>query len=369
MDKEGNNLKQDMQIIIKSLKEKKSIEQIEKENNFIVDRRAKMIYEKLLPIIDIIEEEYKNTSIKKMSVKYGISCVALSKYLKLLNIEILDANPEKQIYIDKKEELIEKYKTGISLTKLAKQYGLGRNRLVKKLKEWDVEIDYTSNSVKKYKEDFFEVINTEEKAYWLGFLYADGYNYFHSNAPKGYTALNISIKDLEHLKKFGIATTYNYEDSMIYYRTIIDPFGYDLNLPIEKKRKFNICTYRINCKKIREDLVKQGCIQNKSLILEFPTTEQVPVELQHHFIRGYFDGDGYSVKTEKTKSIGLIGTKNFLTSIDLIFRAEIENYGKECISKRGNYYNLKKGGRKITKKISDWLYKDATIYLERKKKF
>ena len=42
--------------------------------------------------------------------------------------------------------------------------------------------------------------------------------------------------------------------------------------------------------KLVHDLIKHGCVENKSLILKAPTT--VPKELLHHFIRGYFDGDG-----------------------------------------------------------------------------
>lgn len=38
------------------------------------------------------------------------------------------------------------------------------------------------------------------------------------------------------------------------------------------------------------DLCKHGCVPNKSLILTFPRT--IPDNLIHHFIRGYFDGDG-----------------------------------------------------------------------------
>ncbi len=46
-----------------------------------------------------------------------------------------------------------------------------------------------------------------------------------------------------------------------------------------------------------EDLCKHGCVPNKSLILEFPKT--VPSDLIHHFIRGYFDGDGSVFITRK----------------------------------------------------------------------
>ena len=54
-----------------------------------------------------------------------------------------------------------------------------------------------------------------------------------------------------------------------------------------RQNQYKICVCGT---KIHHDLEKHGCVENKSLILQFPTT--VPEELMHHFIRGYFDGDG-----------------------------------------------------------------------------
>lgn len=79
-----------------------------------------------------------------------------------------------------------------------------------------------------------------------------------------------------------------------------------------------------------EDLIKQGCIPNKSLVLTFPNKHQVPENLINHFIRGYFDGDGsisygirerYSVRKKQnvkrlSVSAQFIGTKEMLAVID-----------------------------------------------------
>ena len=62
------------------------------------------------------------------------------------------------------------------------------------------------------------------------------------------------------------------------------------------------------------DLIKQGCVPNKSLILTFPNKYQVPKNLINHFIRGYFDGDGSIYEYSKTHagSISFIGTESVL---------------------------------------------------------
>lgn len=67
----------------------------------------------------------------------------------------------------------------------------------KYIKKENIEI--ITNSTRKYiVDDVFEKIDTEEKAYWLGFLFADGYVGTNDNS----VGLGLAIKDIEHVKKF-----------------------------------------------------------------------------------------------------------------------------------------------------------------------
>jgi len=63
---------------------------------------------------------------------------------------------------------------------------------------------------------------------------------------------------------------------------------------------------------MKDDLIALGCIPRKSLLLKFPTSNQVPEHLIRHFIRGYFDGDGHFTNTEKCFEAGYIGTEDFI---------------------------------------------------------
>lgn len=188
----------------------------------------------------------------------------------------------------------------------------------------------------------FEKIDTEEKAYWLGFLYADG----SVGSKESKIELGLAEKDLSHIEKFknfmGLSNKISYRPQSHSYR-----FSFRSD----------------NCK---ADLIKQGCVPKKSLILKFPTENQVPFYLIKHFIRGYFDGDGWFTNTESCFQVGIIGTedfiKGFLNCIDnintknTIFTVHRENGAKRYVF----------GALNDVTNFLNWIYKDATIYLDRK---
>lgn len=84
--------------------------------------------------------------------------------------------------------------------------------------------------------------------------------------------------------------------------------------------KLNRARLTITNKKIAKDLIKCGCIPNKSLVLKFPD-ERIfaSKDLIRHFIRGYFDGDG-CISYLETKycrpRCTILGTKSMLESIE-----------------------------------------------------
>ena len=110
------------------------------------------------------------------------------------------------------------------------------------------------------------------------------------------------------------------------------------------------------------DLADKGCINNKSLVLTFPTPEQVPDSLIRHFLRGYVDGDGCLCSTDKTKQFSITSTKAF-------FEGMLERTGWD--KNKCNYYPSGKAvsWRCHKNKIPQYLhylYDDCNIYLNRK---
>lgn len=199
--------------------------------------------------------------------------------------------------------------------------------------------------LKKYKrkinENFFEKIDTEEKAYWLGFLYADGNV---SNEKQKNLQICLSSEDKEHLLKFS-------EDIESEYS--VGEYNY----------KSEVVQLRIPNEKIVNDLINCGCFPRKTFILKAPSKEIVPDSLKRHFIRGYFDGDGCKSKTH----LIFLGTENLLNWISK--ELPIEHKTKVIKPNGKNIYRfgLSVSSLERDKKIYDYFYKDSKIFLERKR--
>lgn len=255
---------------------------------------------------------------------------------------------------EEKQIIVDEYKTGKTVKQINDIYNFGLKRITYVLLDNDLMRKRTSLTSKD--ETIFETIDTEEKAYWLGFLYADGY------VNEKTTAIELSLAeiDYEHIVKFKKFTK--------------------SDRPIRKKevkiKNKTYVAYRLTIcsKKIVSDLVSKGCFQNKSLKLKFPNEKQVPKHLIHHFMRGYFDGDGClsisnSRKNDQPK-LSLVGTEEFLTEYEnnLMHLDDCINYKIPKLElRRKTYYSVAHSGFYQIKDIYNVLYLDSTIYLERKR--
>lgn len=189
----------------------------------------------------------------------------------------------------------------------------------------------------------FEKIETEEQAYWLGFLYADGYVAYQDWSNQ--IELTLQERDYHHLEKFR---NFIGNKNVLQYR--------------QKQKAYR---YSFKSKQIKENLISLGCTPRKSLTLTFPTKEQVPDNLLRHFIRGYVDGDGCLTVYSRKNSmrIEILGTMEFLSGLQKrcnLFQCRI--YAKPPTK----IYRIMLGKQTTVKIICDWLYKDASIYLNRK---
>ena len=208
--------------------------------------------------------------------------------------------------------------------------------------------------INSFDESFFEKIEREEQAYWLGFLYADGYVKKTRSKDQQCFGITLSARDKEHLEKFKVSLSASHPIK-IYSR-------------LGKK---DYCRIEFYNDKVSGDLIRLGCVENKTLILDFPSGEQVPKELINHFLRGYFDGDGCLSFWQKEKSsylkfsFSVLGTQEFLKGFQKTLKMSFQ-FSQRFPERKKNNYTLSICGNQQIIKVCDFLYRDATIYLERK---
>ncbi len=264
----------------------------------------------------------------------------------------------KSIISKEQQETIKKlYKSGVGSTTIARKLNLNNSTVATFIKR-KIGLRSQSCAARKYycDEDFFENIDTEEKAYWLGFMYADGYvSSYNSQKCIGIT---LSNNDINHLIKFKNSINATYP-----IHTYFSNSSYSSNTKYSR--------ILITSRKMFDDLVNQGVVEHKTLILKQPN---IPESLYNHFIRGYIDGDGcitsHIQRNKKTPQffIKIVGTNDVLNFIkDFIEQnncAKIKKFYKR--HKNDQVSNIDFGGNRQVKKFLDLLYKDATIYLDRK---
>lgn len=241
--------------------------------------------------------------------------------------------------------IIEKYtKENYTLKQLGKEFNCSYGTVKNLLNRHHI----TSRGNKQgypRNEFYFNKIDTPEKAYWLGFFYADGC--VHSNNNE----ISMNITDKEHVEKF---------------KNAIGAVNHKITVTNDKR--FNnaktLYQFSIKDKQLHSDLIKWGCIPQKSLLIT--NIPNIPRNYISHFIRGYFDGDGSLHYLQGTNNfrISFLGTESFLKDI----QKELEVQQISLAKGTGQAYILQISGRKQIVRILEYLYKDSEekIRLDRK---
>ena len=202
---------------------------------------------------------------------------------------------------------------------------------------------------------FFDKIDNQDKAYILGFLYADGCNY----KPKQTVSMSLQEEDFDILEKIRVCMGNEHPLEYIDYSNKHD-FGYTY------KNQYRMLIFS---KHMCDSLDNIGMTPNKSLTLEFPMIDK---ELYRHFIRGYFDGDGsvyQSFVNENNKPVTLTITSTllFLEKIKQIISDELGIYaGIYDASNHNGITKVLSMSTEASNIFLDWLYLDANLYMQRK---
>lgn len=244
----------------------------------------------------------------------------------------------------------------LSYTRIGRILGVDRKLISHYLRKGGHESNlkyYPNIPSEKYRkytlnENVFDIIDTPEKAYWLGIFYADvNVSDFRNDVD-----LYLKEEDYAHLVK-------------------LQKF-FGTNRPIRpKNKKTPNKTYKgfrliVSSEKIKSALINLGCPPQKSKAIQFPDPIKVQNHLIPHFIRGYFDGDGGITTPNNGTTIGveILGTENFLRSMHewtgfVLSRDPVKGF-KHSDIKRLQYFG------NDAKLFLDRIYDNATIYLDRK---
>lgn len=234
-----------------------------------------------------------------------------------------------------------------SMTEIGKKFGVSKTVISRVLKENNISANKKQNH--KYYADYdkFHDIDSSEKAYWLGFIAADGCNY--EREKNASIVINIHQQDIDHLKKFKDFMNTNAE-----IHTFIQNAGFSNNTPM--------CKITLNSKEMSHDLSDKGVVPRKSLILEPPKIDE---KYFLPFILGYFDGDGSVYQLQnKEFGISIVGTKEILLWINNILN--ITNQLEQRIPTDKNTYHIRCGGIDKPYFILKSLYDSCKTHLERK---
>ena len=176
---------------------------------------------------------------------------------------------------DEKQEVIAKYYTHTS-KELAKEYNVSQSLITKTWRDADIH-DTKGRHVYPFNFDYFEDIDSNDKAYFLGLLAADGNVFKRNNNDNTQAIIKLALQ---------------YED-----RYVLEVFKeYVLsNKPLRVRTKESklfincFCELELVSDKMMQDLSKYNITPRKTYTFVMPDLDD---QFISHFIRGYFDGDG-----------------------------------------------------------------------------
>lgn len=246
-------------------------------------------------------------------------------------------------------EIIKLYNEGLSLRDLAKKYDVDKGVIKRRLIKNNIKLRNLSevNRIYSFDESIFHKIDSHEKAYWLGFIAADGS--VCGNSLK----IGLSFRDFSHLEKFKRFLKAEHPIHTYY--------------PVVKGKKYKSCEFSVRSDIMIADLLKLNITNNKSATLQ---PAQIKDKYLNSYILGVVDGDGcFSVDKLGQMKINIISS---LPMCQFIMNTLAKHCNitptkilEEKRSEGMNYCYF--GGNNKTKSIIDFLYSDAQVWLDRKR--
>jgi hypothetical protein len=210
--------------------------------------------------------------------KYDITFTALHKVLDERNVKY----GQKERVEEKQVKILELYNSGMSTTKMADVVNIGQRDIAKYLEKYNVELRTTDFYNRRYTvdHDYFEKINTFEKAQILGMLAADGY----TEKIKNTVNLGLKEQDKYYVEWVNKCLGSNSPVYISQYKSDL-PHGKNAFSHREDHYKMTVCS-----PKMKKDLEQWGIIHRKTWSNH--SLPPLDKEFWGAYILGYFEGDG-----------------------------------------------------------------------------
>lgn len=310
------------------------------------NRISQDLLDKLNEHHDLIKELYqtKNYSSEKIANIIGVSKATIDRYRKAYKID--------RLFTDK-NWFESKVNEGLSQVGIAKLCGCSTRPIMK----YGILHGLYEKKKKRQlivKENYFNSYN-KKSCYWAGFINADGHlaneNRYGTNSKQSFLSINLSAKDISHLKKLNKELTR--ENIIREYNT----------------GEYKMCQLKISRKNICSDLNNKFDIAYNNKSLQETISSKIPNEYLKDFVRGHFDGDGSISISNGGVFVSIVGGKDFCYKIkDIIDKEYNKDIGKIVADNRNNdmfYYKITNMKDAILLYL--YMYYKDCVHLERKR--
>jgi hypothetical protein len=261
--------------------------------------------------------------------------------------------PSKHIPQEQRDAMVAAYLAGATAEEAAAQFGYSYMACIFALKQRGIEPRSNSQTHRRYHldETFFDAVDTEEKAYWLGFLTADG------TIRERVVMLLLQARDVGHLYKFT--------------SSLRSTHPVTLRDNTFEGEVYHCAQVSIGSTRLVTALKRLGVAERKSLTVR--PCEYVPDHLLSHYWRGVFDGDGYITRKgsglfrARQWMVGLVGNREIVSGFETFVQQYLDWKARVEPDKPGSrIFKVRYSGVALPQAVLRLLYSDATVFLERK---
>ena len=285
---------------------------------------------------EIIKLYNSGLSMAKAGAPYSISSATV---MAILNRNNIPKRTKGGIYAIPEQEVITRYKNGESCQVIADSFKVTFHTISNILEKNNIARDNKYKNI-SLNENYFEKIDSSDKAYFLGFMLTDGNISLNENTIR----LSLSSKDEEILNIFKEKT------------------GNENKICIREDEKHSERTFQLRSKKWKDDLAKYGVVPQKTSISEMPV---LSTDMMPHLIRGMIDGDGWI--SFNSHQIGFCGNEKTVNQLKDYLVKTLNVYDVKVIHTSENLWQITWASQKDIEKIGNYIYQNKdNCFLSRK---